>query len=152
MISQEHAQILPDWKERGFVDPEFDFEELTPHYMGTLTKVAKNLSDNVYVEGHVGEKVRMYKETTVMSNEERTVTSKCLLLQSGQNNYSEQVRQHLSQKYSSETVMPMAKVDVLSSFQSVLFCLDNVPVTIRQGTVERCGSRITRNTAKKMCN
>ena len=25
--------------------------------------------------------------------------------------------------------MPMAKVDVLSSYQSVLFCLDNVPVT-----------------------
>ena len=127
-ISQEHAQILCNWKERGFVDLEFDFKELTPHYMGTLTKVAKNLSDNVYVEGHVGEKVRMYKETTVMSNEERTVTSKCLLLQSGQNNYSEQVRQH-SQKYLSETVMPMAKVDVLSSFQSVLFSLDNVPVT-----------------------
>ena len=128
-ISQEHAQILRDWKERGFVDPEFDFEELIPHYMGKLMNVAKNLSDNVYVEGHVGEKVRMYKETTVMSNEERTVTSKCLLLQSGQNNYSEQVRQHLSQKYSSETVMPTSKVDVLSSYQSVLFCLDNVPVT-----------------------
>ena len=128
-ISPEHAQILRDWKERGFVDPEFDFKELTPHYMGKLMKVVKNLSDNVYVEGHVGEKVRMYKETTVMSNEERTVTSKCLLLQSGQNNYSEQVRQHLSQKYLSETVMPMAKVDVLSSYQSVPFCLDNVPVT-----------------------
>ena len=128
-ISQEHAQILHDWKERGFVDLEFDFKELTPHYMGKLTKVAKNLSDNVYIEGHVGEKVRMYKETTVMSNEEQTVTPKCLLLQSGQNNYSEQVRQYLSQKYSSETVMPMAKVDVLSSYQSVLFCLDNVPVT-----------------------
>ena len=108
-ISQEHAQIIRDWKERGFVDPEFDFEELRPHYMGKLTNVAKNLSDNIYVKGHVGEKVRMYKETTVMSNEERSVTSKCLLLQSGQNNYSEQVRQHLSQKYSSETVMPTGK-------------------------------------------
>ena len=89
----------------------------------------KNLSDNIYIEGHKGEKVSMYKETTVMSNEEQTVTSKCLLLQSGQNNYSEQVRQHLLQKYSSETVMPTSKVDVLSSYQSVLFCLDNVPVT-----------------------
>ena len=79
MISPEHAQILHDWKERGFVDPEFDFKEPAPHYMGKLMKVVKNLSDNVYVEGHVGEKVRMYKETTVMSNEERTVTSKCLL-------------------------------------------------------------------------
>ena len=49
-ISQEHVQILHDWKERGFVDLEFDFEELTPHYMGTLTKVAKNLSHNVYVD------------------------------------------------------------------------------------------------------
>ena len=106
-----------------------DLWTLTPHYMEKLTKVVKNLSDNVYVEGHIGEKVRMYKETTVMSNEEWTVTSKCLLLQSGQNNYSEQVRQHLSQKYSSEIVMPTAKVDVLSSYQSVLFCLDNVPVT-----------------------
>ena len=55
-ISPEHAQILRDWKERGFVDPEFDFKELTPHYMGKLMKVVKNLSDNVYVEGHVGEK------------------------------------------------------------------------------------------------
>ena len=87
------------------------------------------MSDEEYVEGHKGEKVRMYKETTVMMNEEKTITSKCLLLQSGQNNYSEHVRQHLLQKYSSETVMPTSKVDPLSSFQSVLFCLDNVPVT-----------------------
>ena len=73
-ISPEHAEILHDWKERGFVDSEFDFEELTEHYMGKLTKVVKNLSDNIYVEGHKGEKVRMYKEMTVMTNEEWTVT------------------------------------------------------------------------------
>ena len=71
----------------------------------------------------------MYKVTTVMTNKEWTVTSKCLLLQSGQNNYSEQVRQHLLQKYCSEMVMTTSKVDVLSSYQSLLFCLDNVPVT-----------------------
>ena len=94
-----------------------------------LDNIAKNLSDEEYVEGHKGEKVRMYKETTVMTNEVQTITSKCLLLQSGQNNYSEHVRQHLLQIYSSETVMPTLKVDPLSSFQSVLFCLDNVPVT-----------------------
>ena len=108
---------------------DFEYEELTSHYMGQLTKVAKNLSSTIYVEGHKGEKVRMYRETTVMTNEEQTITSKCLLLQSGQNNYSEQARKHLLQKYSSETFMPMLKVDALSSFQSVLFCLDNVPVT-----------------------
>ena len=129
MISLEHAEVLHNWKERGFVDPQFEFEELTEHHMGQLTKVAKNLSDNIYVEGHKGEKVRMYKETTIMTNEEWTVTSKCLLLQSGQNNYSEQVRQHLSQKYQCETVMTTSKVGVLSSYQSLLFCLDNVPVT-----------------------
>ena len=128
-ISPEHVEILHNWKERGFVDTQFEFEELTEHYIGQLTKVAKNLSDNIYVEGHKGEKVRIYKETTVMTNEEWTVTSKCLLLQSGQNNYSEQVRPHLSPKNCSETVMPTSKVDVFSSYQSVLFCLDNVPVT-----------------------
>ena len=111
------------------MDLEFEYEELTEHYIGQLTKVAKDLSDEIYVEGHKGEKVRMYKEMTVMTNEEQTITSKCLLLQSGQNNYSEHVRQHLLQTYSSKTVMPMSKVDALSSFQSVLFCLDNVPVT-----------------------
>ena len=128
-ISPEHVEVLRNWKERGFVDPQFEFEELTEHYIGQLTKVTKNLSDNIYIEGHKGEKVRMYKETTVMTNEEWTVTSKCLLLQSGQNNYSEQVRQHLSQKYRSKTVMTTSKVDVLSSYQLLLFCLDNVPVT-----------------------
>ena len=128
-ISPEHTEVLRKWKERGFVAPDFEYEELTEHYIGQLTKVAKNLSDEEYVEGHKGEKVRMYKEMTVMMNEEQTITSKCLLLQSGQNNYSEHVRQHLLQKYSSETVMPTSKVDPLSSFQSVLFCLDNVPAT-----------------------
>ena len=43
---------------------DFEYEELTEHYIGQLTKVAKNLSDEEYVEGHKGEKVRMYKETT----------------------------------------------------------------------------------------
>ena len=129
MISPEHAEILHNWKERGFVDPQFEFEELTEQYIGQLTKIAQNLSDNLYVEGHKGEKVRIYKETTVMANEEWTVTSKSLLLQSGENNYAEEVQQHLLQKYGSETVMPTSKVHVLSLYQSVLFCLDNVPVT-----------------------
>ena len=128
-VSPEHTEVLQKWKERGFVAPDFEYEELTDHYIGQLTKVAKNLSDEEYVEGHKGEKVRMYKEMTIMMNEVQTITSKCLLLQSGQNNYSEHVRQHLLQIYSSETVMPTSKVDPLSSFQSVLFCLDNVPVT-----------------------
>ena len=82
-ISPEHAEVLRKWKERGFVDPDFVYEELTDHYIGQLTKVAKKLSDEIYVEGHKGEKVRMYKETTVMTNEQQTITSKCLLLQSG---------------------------------------------------------------------
>ena len=64
-----------------------------------------------------------------MTNEEQSMTSKCLLLQSGQNQYSEEAQQHLLQKYSSETVMATSKVNSLSSFQSVLFCLDNVPET-----------------------
>ena len=128
-VSTEHAEVLQKWKERGFLAPDFEYEELTSHYMGQLNKVAKNLSGTVYEEHHKGEKVRIYREMTVMTNEEQTITSKCLLLQSGQNNYSEEVRQHLLQKYSSETVMPTSKVDALSSFQSVLFCLDNVPET-----------------------
>ena len=152
MISPEHVEILHNWKERGFVDLQFEFEELTEQYIGQLTKIAQNLSDNLYVEGHKGEKVRIYKETTVMANEEWTVTSKSLLLQSGENNYVEEVWQHLLQKYGSETVMPTSKVHVLSSYQSVLFCLDNVPVTYGKKTVERCDSRIADNTAKKMCN
>ena len=64
-----------------------------------------------------------------MTNEEQSMTLKCLLLQSGQIQYSEEARQHLLQKYSSETVMATSKVNSLSSFQSVLFCLDNVPET-----------------------
>ena len=150
-ISPEHVEVLQKWKERGFVDPDFVYEKLTDHYIGQLLKVAKNLSDEIYVEGHKGEKVRMYKETTVMKNKEQTITSKCLLLQSGQNNYSEHVRQHLLQKYSSKTVMPTLKVDPLSSFQSVLFCLDNVPVTYGKEKLKD-ESRITGNTAREMCN
>ena len=96
--------------------------------MGQLTKVTQNLLDNIYVEGHKGEKVRIYKETTIMANEQWTVTSKSLLLQSGQNQYAEEVRQHLLQKYDCETVMPVSKVNYLSLYQSVLFCLDNVPL------------------------
>ena len=79
---------MMNWKERGFVDAKFEFKELTEHYMGQLTKVTQNLSDNVYVEGHKGEKVWIYKETTIMANEQQTVTSKSLLLQSGQNQYA----------------------------------------------------------------
>ena len=39
MISPEHAEILRNWKEREFVDPKFDFEELTEHYMENLLKM-----------------------------------------------------------------------------------------------------------------
>ena len=98
-------------------------------YMEQLNKAGKNLAGSIYEEHHKGEKVRIYRETTVMTNEEQSMTSKCLLLQSGQNQYSEEARQHLLQKYSSETVMATSKVNSLSSLQSVLFCLDNVPET-----------------------
>ena len=127
-ITEEHAAVLHNWKERGYVGPKFEFEELTEHYMGQLTKFAQNLSDNIYVEGHKGEKVWIYKETTIMANEQQMVTSKSLLLQSGQNHYAEEVHQNLLQKYDCETVMPTSKVNYLSSYQSVLFCLDNVPL------------------------
>ena len=103
-LSAEHADVLRKWKERGLLAPDFVYEELTPHYMEQLNKAAKNLSGSIYEEHHKGQKVRMYRETTVMTNEEQTMTSKCLLLQSGQNQYSEEARQHLLQTYSSETV------------------------------------------------
>ena len=128
-LSKEHADVLRQWKQRGFLAPDFEYEELTSHYMEQLNKAAKNLAGSIYEEHHKGEKVRIYRETTVMTNEEQSMTSKCLLLQSGQNQYSEEARQHLLQKYSSETVMATSKVNSLSSFQSVLFCLDNVPET-----------------------
>ena len=128
-VSKEHADVLRQWKQRGFLAPDFEYEELTSHYMEQLNKAAKNLAGSIYKEHHKGEKVRIYRETTVMTNEEQSMTSKCLLLQSGQNQYSEEARQHLLQKYSSETVMATSKVNSLSSFKSVLFCLDNVPET-----------------------
>ena len=128
-VSKEHADVLRQWKQRGFLAPDFEYEELTSHYMEQLNKAAKNLAGSIYEEHHKGEKVRIYRETTVMTNEEQSMTSKCLLLQSGQNQYSEEARQHLLQKYSSETVMATSKANSLSSFKSVLFCLDNVPKT-----------------------
>ena len=42
-ISQEYAQILHDWKERGFVDPEFDFKELTPTLHGNTYESCEEL-------------------------------------------------------------------------------------------------------------
>ena len=128
-VSKEHADVLRQWKQRGFLAPDFEYEELTSHYMEQLNKAVKNLAGSIYEEHHKGEKVRIYRETTVMTNEEQSMTSKCLLLQSGQNQYSEEAWQHLLQKYSSETVMATSKVNSLSSFKSVLFCLDNVPET-----------------------
>ena len=41
-ISPAHEEVLCNWKERGFVDLQFEFEELTEHYIRQLTKVAKN--------------------------------------------------------------------------------------------------------------
>ena len=149
-VSKEHADVLRQWKQRGFLAPDFEYEELTSHYMEQLNKAAKNLAGSIYEEHHKGEKVRIYRETTVMTNEEQSVTSKCLLLQSGQNQYSEEARQHLLQKYSSETVMATSKVNSLSSFKSVLFCLDNVPETYGK-EVKRRRSRIIGDKSKQMC-
>ena len=37
-ISPEHAEVLQKWKERGFVAPDFEYEELTDHYIGQLQR------------------------------------------------------------------------------------------------------------------
>ena len=74
-LTPEHADVLRKWKERGLLALDFVYEELTPHYMEQLNKVAKNLSGSIYEEHHKGQKVRIYRETTVMTNEEQTMTS-----------------------------------------------------------------------------
>ena len=85
-LSTEHADVLRQWKQRGFLAPDFEYEELMSHYMEQLNKAAKNLAGSIYEEHHKGEKVCIYRETTAMTNEEQSMTSKCLLLQSGRTN------------------------------------------------------------------
>ena len=150
-VSKEHADVLRQWKQRGFLAPDFEYEELTSHYMEQLNKAAKNLAGSIYEEHHKGEKVRIYRETTVMTNEEQSMTLKCLLLQSGQNQYSEEARQHLLQKYSSETVMATSKVNSLSSFKSVLFCLDNIPETYGKEQLKDAIVELLVTKSKQMC-
>ena len=70
-LSTEHADVLRQWKQRGLLAPDFEYEELTSHYMEQLNKAAKNLAGSIYEEHHKGEKVRIYRETTVMTNEEQ---------------------------------------------------------------------------------
>ena len=67
-VSKEHTDVLRQWKQRGFLAPDFEYEELTSHYMEQLNKAAKNLAGSIYEEHHKGEKVRIYRETTVMTN------------------------------------------------------------------------------------
>ena len=53
-VSKEHADVLRQWKQRGFLAPDFTYEELTSHYMEQLNKAAKNLAGSIYEEHHKG--------------------------------------------------------------------------------------------------
>ena len=53
-LSTEQADVLRQWKQRGFLAPDFEYEELTSHYMEQLNKAAKNLAGSIYEEHHKG--------------------------------------------------------------------------------------------------
>ena len=46
-LSTEHADVLRQWKQRGFLALDFEYEELTSHYMEQLNKAVKNLAGSI---------------------------------------------------------------------------------------------------------
>ena len=125
------SNLSQQWKKCGIVIMNSTFMPMAQEMFNYLCKQAEELDDPIFIDRNVGESQRVNQKLYVTPTVEKNNAAKKLLLGLGDNNMATAIDQHVQKVLGSKIVYGAKYESPLSSFVSLLKCIDNVPVHYR---------------------
>ena len=116
-------------KTRGSVKFDEQFHDVSDRIMGQLKKMIKKFESD-YMTPYNGTIPRVSNKTYHMQKVSATEV-KLLLLSSGNNQLTEEIKDHLKVEYDACVVRLPHRNSNLASLQSILSQIDNVPIVVQ---------------------
>ena len=121
------SKLNQQWKKRGVVIMDSTFLPMSQEMFNYLCKEAEDLDDPIFIDPNVGESQRVNQKLYVDPAVEKNSAAKKLLLGSGDNDMAMAIDRHVQNVLGSKIVYGAKNESALSSFVSLLKCINNVP-------------------------
>ena len=157
------VQLLKDqWKKRGIVIMNSEFQHMSQGTFQYLVEKADNLDDPLFIDPNAGESQRIHRKCHINEEIPRNSAAKKLLLGSGDNDMAEAIEKYINTKYKAVVVQGAQREAPLANFVSLLKCIDNVPAhyTVRDfarevlqllvETPKSCAEKLEKHLEKSM--
>ena len=125
------SKLNQQWKKRGVVIMDSTFLPMSQEMFNYLCEEAEDLDDPIFIDPNVGESQRVNQKLYVDPALEKNSAAKKLLLGSGDNDMATAIDRHVQNVLGSKIVYGAKNESALSSFVSLLKCIDNVPAHYR---------------------
>ena len=125
------SNLSQQWKKRGVVIMNSTFMPMAQEMFNYLCEQAEELDDPIFIDQNVGESQRVNQKLYVTPNVEKNNAAKKLLLGLGDNDMATAIDNHVQKVLGSKIVYGAKYESPLSSFISLLKCIDNVPAHYR---------------------
>ena len=125
------SKLSQQWKKCGVIIMNSTFMPMAQEMFNYLCEQAEELDDPLFIDPNVGESQRVNQKLYVTPTVEKNSAAKKLLLGSGDNDMAMAMDQHVQKVLGSKIVYGAKYESPLSSFVSLLKCIDNVPVHYR---------------------
>ena len=125
------SKLNQQWTKHGVVIMDSTFLPMSQEMFNYLCKEAEHLDDPIFINPNVGESQRVNQKLYVDPALEKNSAAKKLLLGSGDNDMATAIDRHVQNVLGSKIVYGAKNESALSSFVSLLKCIDNVPAHYR---------------------
>ena len=125
------SKLNQQWKKHGVVIMDSTFLPMSQEMFNYLCEEAEDLDDPIFIDPNVGESQRVNQKLYVDPALEKNSAAKKLLLGSGDNDMATAIDRYVQTVLGSKIVYGAKNESPLSSFVSLLKCIDNVPAHYR---------------------
>ena len=125
------SKLNQQWKKRVVVIMDSTFLLMSQEMFNYLCKEAEDLDNPIFIDPNVGESQRVNQKLYADPALEKNSVAKKLLLGSGDNNMATAIDRHVQTVLGSKIVYGAKNESALSSFVSLLKCIDNIPANYR---------------------
>ena len=119
--------VKNQWKKRGIVIMNSEFQHMSQGTFQYLVEQADNLDDPLFIDPNAGESQRIHRKCSPNQKIPRNSAAKKLLPGSGDNDMAEAIEKYINTKYKAVVVQGAQREAPLANFVSLLKCIDNVP-------------------------
>ena len=121
------SKLNQQWKKRGVVIMDSTFLPMSQEMFNYLCEEAEDLEDPIFIDPNVGESQRVNQKLYVDPAVEKNSVAKTLLLGSGDNDMATAIDRHVQNVLGFKIIYGAKNESALSSFVSLLKCIDNIP-------------------------